>query len=280
MRPLLGAHMPMAGGLGAAVRAGAAIGCEALQVFTSSPQQWKAKPITDKMVEDFQKAKQTTGLNFVVSHDSYLVNLSSPDPDLAAKSFEGLLAETRRCEQYGISYVVSHMGSHKERSIEDGLTDLIEATKRLLDVTPDSVMILMETTAGQGTSLNYRFEQLGRILNEMGPTTKLGVCLDTCHIFAAGYDIRTDEGYDMTWQLFELQVGLQHLKVIHCNDSKKPLGSRVDRHADIGEGEIGIHAFDRLVNDPRFGGIPVLLETPDAPEGHIRNLNVLRGLLK
>lgn len=269
---LLGAHMPIKGGLGAAVRNGKAIGCTAVQVFTSSPQQWAAKPVTDEMAADFQAAKAETGIDVVVSHDSYLVNLCAPTDEARAKSIEGLKGELRRCSKYGIKYAVSHIGSHLGQGPEEGLRICAESVKEVLADTPDDVMILAETTAGQGSSLDSKFEEIARLFELAGAPARLGVCLDTCHIFVAGYDIRTPETYEATFSEFDRIVGIKNLKAIHCNDTKKPLGSRVDRHDHIGEGFIGATAFELLVNDPRFFEVPILLETPEAPEGHAINL--------
>lgn len=254
------------------MRNGKAIGCTAVQVFTSSPQQWAAKPVTDEMAADFQAAKAETGINVVVSHDSYLVNLCAPTDEARAKSIEGLKGELRRCGKYGIKYAVSHIGSHLGQGPEEGLRICAESVKEVLADTPDDVMILAETTAGQGSSLDSKFEEIARLFELTGAPARLGVCLDTCHIFVAGYDIRTPETYEATFSEFDRIVGIKNLKAIHCNDTKKPLGSRVDRHDHIGEGFIGATAFELLVNDPRFFEVPILLETPEAPEGHAINL--------
>lgn len=270
--------MPTAGGLGKAVRRGAEIGCTAVQVFTSSPQQWKAKEVTDEMVADFRTAVTETAMGPVVSHDSYLINLCAPDPEMRAKSEAGLLGELRRCAQYGIPFVVSHMGAHMGAGPEAGVRQIAEATLRILEAAPNGVTLLMETTAGQGSAMNARFEELAEIREACGGPANLGVCLDTCHVFAAGYDLRTEEAYAETFATFDRIVGIAHLKAIHVNDSKKPLGSRVDRHAGIGEGEIGRTAFAALVNDPRLADIPMLLETPEAETRHAENLAVLQGL--
>jgi deoxyribonuclease-4 len=275
---LLGAHMPTGKGLGDALRSGKAIGCSAVQVFTSSPQQWRAKEISSAMVLDFKEAQRETGIESVVSHDSYLINLSSGDEELREKSVHGLIGELNRCAVYGIPNVVSHMGSWKGLASEDeGCRRIAESTLRVLNETSDDVTLLMETTAGQGTSLGYRFEQLARVLELTEAHPRLGICLDTCHVFAAGYDIRKEENYEVTWAGFDAIIGLDRLRAIHCNDSKKPFGSRVDRHEHIAEGEIGPTAFRLLVNDRRFTRIPILLETPDAPEGHQMNLDRLRS---
>lgn len=276
----LGAHMPTKGGLGQAVRNGAAIGCTAIQVFTNSPQTWKAKPITDAMVEDFQLAMQETGVDHIVSHDSYLVNLANPDPEKRHQSIEGLKAELARCARYGIRYAVSHLGAHLGEGEEAGLQRVEESLEVVLGESDPSVMVLAETTAGQGSSLDWKIEHLAQLMEGFGATGRLGICVDTCHLFAAGYDLRTPESYEAFWERFDDLIGVRAVKAIHCNDSKKPLGSRVDRHEAIGEGEIGITAFECLVNDPRWTEVPILLETPDAETQHAVNLKRLQALIR
>lgn len=276
---LLGAHMPTSGGLGKAVRNGKEIGCTAVQVFTSSPQQWKAKVVTDEMVADLTKAREETGIDCLISHDSYLIHVSAVDDEHRAKSIAGLQGEIERCHRYGIPFVVSHMGGYKDQTVEEGLDRMVESTKHILAQMPPDVTLCMETTAGQGTALNSKFEELAFVLNACGNHPQLAVCLDTCHIFVAGYDIRTEETYTHTFSEFDRIIGIDKLKVIHCNDSKKGLGSKVDRHEHIGEGMIGPKAFELLVNDPRFERVPIILETPEAPEGHARNLAKLKSLI-
>lgn len=271
--------MPTSGGLHLALQRGREIGCTAVQVFTSSPQQWKAKPMADEAVERFQQAQAATGIDCVVSHDSYLVNLCATNDEIRAKSIEGLKAEVERCARLGIRWVVSHMGSHLGAGEEAGLQAVAEGARRVFEETSGSVTLLMETTAGQGSALNYRFEHLATLLESLQGHPRLGVCLDTCHLFAAGYDLRDRESYEATFSELERWVGLDRVKAIHANDSKKGLGSRVDRHAHIGEGEIGIEAFRLLVNDPRWIEVPILLETPDAETMHKVNLERLKSLL-
>lgn len=271
--------MPTSGGLHLALQRGQEIGCTAVQVFTSSPQQWKAKPLADEAVERFQQARAATGIDCVVSHDSYLVNLCATNDEIRAKSIEGLKAEIERCARLGIRWVVSHMGSHLGAGEEAGLQAVAEGARRVFEETSDSVTLLMETTAGQGSALNYRFEHLAMLLESLQGHPRLGVCLDTCHLFAAGYDLRDRESYEATFSELERWVGLDRVKAIHANDSKKGLGSRVDRHAHIGEGEIGIEAFRLLVNDRRWIEVPILLETPDAETMHKVNLERLKSLL-
>lgn len=268
--------MPIKGGVGNALILGKEIGCTAVQVFTSSPQQWYARPVTSEMVAAYREAEKETGITSVVSHDSYLVNLSSVDEALAVKSLKALKEEVYRCALYGIKLVVSHIGSFKNQVEAEAVVKAAEAISELLDDTPDTVTLLMETTAGQGSDLNSKFEELGMILEECKGHERLGVCLDTCHIFAAGYDIRTSETFSKTFGEFNRIVGMERLKAIHTNDSKRELGSRIDRHEDIGKGCLGDEAFRLLVNDPRFENIPMLLETES--EKHAENLDHLKSL--
>jgi len=271
--------MPAVGGIHNAIRGGHAIGCTAVQVFTTSPQSWRAKPVTDDMVAAFRLALEETGIGEVVSHDSYLINLCAPDPAKRQQSIEGMKGEIERCARYGIDRVVSHMGSHVGQGEECGLRGVAESIKQVLEETPESVTVCMETTAGQGSSLMATFEQLAHIIEALQGHPRLGICMDTCHVFAAGYDIRTEETYAATMDAFGRTIGFDRLKVIHCNDSKKPFGSRVDRHAHIGEGEIGETAFRLLVNDDRLIHVPILLETPIEEQGHERDLAKLRSFL-
>ncbi len=275
---LLGAHMRTSKGMGNALRDGKAIGADAVQVFTSSPQMWRASTVTPEKVEDFKRATQETGIVDVVSHDSYLVNLCAPEEEIREKSRNALTGEIHRCALYGIGKVVSHMGAHKGQGEEHGIKVIAEATARILDETSDEVTLLMETTAGSGSALGATFEQLAAVLELLKGPRRLGVCLDTCHVYVAGYDIRTDEGYDLVWQHFDHCIGIDRLGAIHCNDSVKGLGSHVDRHADIGQGTLGLEPFRRLVNDARFTKVPILLETET--EKHAQNLEVLRSLIE
>lgn len=269
--------MPATGGVHNAIVTGHAIGCTAVQVFTSSPQMWKSKPVTDEMVATFKNAQRETGITEVVSHDSYLINLCAPDDAKRKQSMEGIKGEIERCALYGIDRVVSHMGAHMGQGEECGLQGIAESIKQVLDETPDSVTVLMETTAGQGSSLMARFEHHAWILDALKGHPRLGVCLDTCHIFAAGYDIRTRETFTATFAEFDRLIGFDRLKTVHCNDSKKGLGTRVDRHAHLGEGEIGDETFRLLVTDERFNQIPILLETAHEDDGHVKDLQKLKA---
>ncbi|MBX3113785.1 MAG: deoxyribonuclease IV [Fimbriimonadaceae bacterium] len=274
---LIGAHMPTGKGLPDAVRRGKAIGCTAIQIFTSSPQQWKSKPLAPDASEKLAAAIQETGIDpqAMVSHDSYLINLCAPDPEKQAMSREALTRELTRCAELKIPYVVSHMGAHMGQGEDVGLQMVAEQTIGLLNEIPDGVTLLMETTAGQGSSLNYKFEHLAKLLELTKSPKNLAICLDTCHIFAAGYDIRTKETYEATFAEFDRLIGCDVIKVIHCNDSKKALGTKVDRHNHLGEGEIGETAFRCLVHDARFERTPIVVETPEADTMHEVNVQRL-----
>ncbi len=275
----LGAHVPTSGGLPTAIERALAIGCTAVQVFTTSPRQWASRPLSPEIVAKWRSEVARSGITKFVSHDSYLVNLSSRNPENIAKSIEFLKNEMIRCSELEIPYVVSHMGGYKDRTVVDCLPIVAENALRVLAETPDNVTLLMETTAGQGEALNSRFEEIAMIMELTKNPARLQVCLDTCHIFAAGYDIRTQETYEQTFESFDRLIGISAIRCIHCNDSKKKFGTRVDRHEHIGDGEIGIEAFRLLVNDPRFSEVPIVLETPDAEEMHGENLRRLRALI-
>lgn len=275
---LLGGHMPTAGGLPTGIQRGEAIGATAIQVFTTSPRQWKARELTDEVLAAWFDARSKSNIQAFVSHDSYLVNLSAGEEEQRQKSIDFLVGELTRCHQLKIPFTVSHMGDGKD--IEAGLKVVAENALVVLDQTPDDTTLLMETTAGQGSDLNYRFEQIARVLEHTKSPSRLAVCLDTAHIFAAGYDIRTEETYAATFEEFDRLIGLDRIKVVHCNDSKKDLGTRVDRHNHLGEGFIGETAFRLLVNDPRFEDKLIILETPDAETMHGVNLAKLRSWIR
>lgn len=277
---LLGAHMPTTGGLHKAITAGHEIGCTAVQLFTASPRQWRTRPLTDEEVQAFAKAREETGIDAVISHDSYLINLAAPSPDILQRSREAFLEELQRAEALSIPWVVTHMGAYLDSSEEEGLAVLGESVRLLLQQTDGMrVGIALETTAGQGTNLGYRFEHLARIIESARSAERLGVCFDTCHVFVAGYDIRTAESLSNTLDEFDRVIGLDRLKVIHVNDAKKPLGSRVDRHEHIGDGELGNEAFRVLLHEPRLMHVPIILETPEAEKMHVVNLQRLKTLM-
>lgn len=276
---LLGAHMPTSGGMYKSLVSGKEIGCNAVQLFTGSPRQWAHPPLKEEEVEKFLKAKEDTGIRFTVAHDSYLINLAAPSEEVMEKSHKAFRGELDRANVLGIPWVVTHMGAHLNLGEDEAVQRLIDSLKKILDETDGySSGVALETTAGQGTGLGWRFEQIGKVLEGVGHDSRIGVCLDTCHIFVAGYDIRAEEAYEETLQQFDSLIGLNRLKVIHANDAKKPLGSRVDRHEHIGQGEIGDAAFARLVTDARLSHVPIILETPESETMHEVNLNRLKKM--
>ena len=261
--PLLGAHMSISGGLHLAFTRIQDVRGEALQIFTRNQRQWRAPPITDEMSNQFRQCWEESGQMVVAAHDSYLINLAAPDPEILEKSVVAFTDELQRAAKLGIPYLITHPGSHLGQGVEAGL----ECFLRNLDLAitrseTTTVTVLIETTAGQGTNLGSRFEEIAIILNESQYSDDLGVCFDTSHAFAAGYNIRTAEGYQETLSKFDEQIGLKRLKFFHINDSKRPLGSKVDRHEHIGKGEIGLEGFRLLLNDKRFHQHPMVLETP------------------
>jgi deoxyribonuclease-4 len=282
--PLFGAHMSVAGGLHNAVASAVSLGCETLQLFTKNANQWVGKPLARDEINSFRQAVSDAEIRFPTAHDSYLINLASPDEALYRKSIDAFAEELRRAESLGLSYLVTHPGAHTGSGEEAGLARVVAAIDEALAGCPGfAVKVLLENTAGQGSALGHRFEHLAAILNRVKESSRLGVCFDTCHAFAAGYPLASAKGYAATFAEFDSVVGLEHLKLFHVNDSVKPLASRVDRHAGIGLGEIGRDAFRRVVTDPRFGDRPMILETPKEDEdGNPMdpvNLNVLRGFL-
>jgi deoxyribonuclease-4 len=281
-RPL-GAHMPTAGGLHKSLIAGQAIGCTAVQLFTGSPRQWSHSPLESEAIATFHKVRDASEIAFTVAHDSYLINLAAPAADVLERSRNAFRGELDRAQALGIPWVVTHMGAHLNAGEDAAVARLVDSLKRILDETDRlgyTVGIALETTAGQGTGLGWKFEQIGEVLKGVGPHPRLGVCLDTCHIFVAGYDLRDAAAYAATWAAFDAEIGLANLKVIHANDAKKSLGSRVDRHEHIGGGEIGEAAFTRLMTDPALAHVPIILETPDSETMHAMNLARLQRLAK
>ena len=263
--PSFGAHMSVNGGLARAVARAVLHDCGALQIFTKNASQWRSAPLADAQVLDFRRAVDAAELASVVSHASYLINLGTADPALRQKSLDALADEVDRAEALGLAGVVLHPGSATTRSPDEALAAVSEGLRDVLRARPSgSTRIFIENTAGQGTALGARFEDLAAILDGAEGHPRLGICLDTCHLLAAGYDIATPAGYASTFELFTRVVGRDRLAVFHLNDSKKPLGSRVDRHEQIGQGCIGLEPFGWLVNDPRFAGLPMILETPKA----------------
>lgn len=276
----LGAHESVAGGLHLAFDRIHQVGGAALQIFTRNQRQWNPAPVTDEEQKLFHDAWGRCPEMPVASHASYLVNLASGKPDLVQKSIAAFVDELQRCALLGISIVVMHPGSHGGDGIEIGLERFTKNLDLVLEQADNAVTVLLETTAGQGTGLGSRFEELASIIKNSGYPDRLGVCVDTCHIFAAGYDIRTPQNYQATMDAFDQLVGIKRIKFFHLNDSKKGLASHVDRHEHIGKGEIGIEGFRNLLNDPRFANHPMTLETPKGKElqEDRDNLATLRGL--
>ena len=280
----LGAHMSIAGGVKRAILRGHSIGCETIQMFVTSPNRWKSKALTQADIDGFLAARTETGIWPIVAHDTYLINLGSPDEELWTKSIDAFHDELKRCEQLELPYLVMHPGSHMGAGDEAGLRRVADALDILRERTVGfHVKVLLETTAGQGTNLGHRFEHLAQIMDWVRDASWLGVCLDTCHVFAAGYELRTREGYEETIQQFDRVLGLHLLKCIHLNDSKGCLGCHLDRHEHIGKGELGLEPFRFLLNDPRFNHLPMILETPKGTDEQGRdwdelNAAVLRGL--
>lgn len=278
----LGSHISTAGGLDKGVARAAALGIKAIQVFTKSERQWQARPLDPAMVVKFREQAPAAGITHLVAHDSYLINVASPEPDKWERSREALMIELDRCDELGIPWLVSHPGAHMGSGPGEGVIRVAEAVNRIHAERPDGkASILIETTAGQGSSMGSRFEEIGEIIRLTEDKRRIGVCLDTCHIFAAGYDIRTPETYAETIARFDQLIGLSYLKCLHLNDSLKELNSHVDRHAHIGEGMIGSAGFASVMNDPRLAGLPAILETPKDDEGTLdrKNLAALRGLI-
>jgi|YNPBryantNP2012_1023418.scaffolds.fasta_scaffold02885_6 deoxyribonuclease-4 len=278
----LGAHESIAGGLHKAFDHARTAGCDALQIFVKSSRSWAVSPLSDEEIALFRMKASETGIHPVVGHASYLLNPATPDDELWARSRDMLIIELERCEALGIPYLVLHPGSHREAGEEAGLARIARALGEVHAATPGlQARILLETTAGQGSDLGYRFEHIAWLLEHTPQGERLGVCLDTCHVFAAGYELRTPEGYAATMELFDRIVGLERLYVVHLNDSKGDLGSRKDRHEHIGRGRIGLAGFRNVLNDPNLEGLPGLLETPkgDDLREDIENLAVLRSLL-
>ena len=278
---LFGAHESISGGLFNAITRGQDATCDVVQIFNKSNNQWRAKSLTDAEIDRYFEVQQETGVAAICSHNSYLINLASPDPALNEKSYEAFKIEVERCNRLRIPNLVFHPGSHVGSGESAGLDKIAANLVRILDeVSDNEVTLCLEATAGQGTNLGYSFEQLAQIIDGVGDDQRIGVCLDSCHIFAAGYGLIDPAEYADTMRQFEEVVGFERLKVMHINDSKKERGSRVDRHEHIGEGHIGLDGFRNLVNDSRMERVPMVLETPkeDDLQEDIANLKTLRSL--
>jgi len=275
--------MSIAGGLYHAPHHGKAATCDTVQIFTKQSNQWRAKPLTDEDVEKFWTAQKDTGVSVACAHNSYLINLASPKDELYDQSRLSMREEIERCDRLGIPSLVMHPGSHVGSGEETGMKRIAKAINSLFEALPDSkTVLLLESTSGQGTNLGYRFEQLAAIIRMVEDGARLGVCLDTCHIFSAGYPLGERKDYLATLKSFDEIIGLKRLQIIHMNDSKKPFGERKDRHEQIGQGELGLEAFRNIMNDRRLNRVPKILETPKGEDlkEDIENLALLRSLIR
>ncbi len=280
--PLIGAHMSIAGGMTRAVERAMNVRARALQVFTRNTNQWKAKRLVRTEVRSFREAWERSGLAPVVAHDSYLINLASPNGELRRRSIRSFAEELSRCEALGIPFLVTHPGAHMGAGVRAGCDRVADSLNRARAIAPaPAVIVLLETVAGQGTTLGRRFEELARIRDRVARPDLVQFCFDTCHVHAAGYDLTSERGYEQTITEFDDILGIERLRAFHFNDSKTERGSRVDRHEHIGKGHLGIEPFARILHDPRFRTIPKLLETPKGKDGVVmdrRNLALLRRL--
>lgn len=278
-----GAHQSIAGGVFTAIERGQKAGCGTIQMFNKSNSQWKAKALSTEEIDLYFQRIEETGITVSVSHTSYLINIASPDEALAEKSYLSLKEEMQRCNTLKIPNLVFHPGSHVGCGEEIGMNRVASYVNRLFEELPDNtVTLLYETTAGQGTNLGYAFEQLAHMIDRVENKAQMGVCFDTCHVFAAGYPISDPADYAKTMKQFDSVIGLDRLRIIHANDSMKEFGSKRDRHQHIGQGCIGLEAFRNLINDKRLKDVPLILETPkeDDLAEDIENLKVLRSLVK
>ena len=274
--------MSIEGGVENAPLRGKKAGCQVIQIFTKNNNRWNSRQLTDKDIENFKKNSFDTGVIPSASHTAYLINLASPNTEIYKKSLEAFYDEMERAERLGLPYLIFHPGAHLGSGEDAGLKKIADSINVLLKKADGfKLMLLLETTAGQGSHLGYKFEHLSEIIETVDEKEKIGVCLDTCHIFAAGYDISNEYGYKKTFEDFNKIIGIDRLKAFHINDSKKGLGSRVDRHEHIGKGKLGLTAFRLLLNDTRFKNVPMILETPKGKTmmEDKKNLSVLRGLI-
>ena len=261
----IGAHVSAAGGVENAPLNAFKIGAKAFAIFTKNQKQWKASPLAENNIIKFKENCQKHGYlpEHILPHDGYLINPGSPDPEMLAKSREALLDEMQRCEQLGLTMLNFHPGAHLGKMTEDDCLKVIAESINICLQKTSGVTAVIENTAGQGSAVGYQFEHLRSIIDMVDDKSRVGVCVDTCHSYAAGYDLKNADGYDHTFKEFDRIIGLGYLKGFHLNDARKGLASRVDRHESIGKGDLGEETFIRLMNDPRFDNIPIILETPD-----------------
>ncbi len=279
MSMLLGAHVSIAGGVSRAFQRAADIGATAMQVFTKNANRWQASPLPAKEIKAFAAAWQASDVVSVIAHDSYLINLAAPEGENRTRSMAAFIDEMERCAQLGIGGLVMHPGAHLDAGEEIGLQRIAEALRSIFAAAPPQVTILLENTAGQGSYLGHRFEHLAAIMDQV-PQGRFGVCLDTCHAFAAGYDLGSAQGYQKLMEECERLIGIERIAAFHINDSQKAQGSRVDRHAHIGKGHIALDAFAALMQDTRFVAVPKILETAPGENNchHLEELALLRQL--
>jgi len=274
---LLGAHVSTSGGVEKAPERGFEIGCNAIQIFSKNQRMWKSRPYIEDTDKKFRENCKKYRIKKVIIHTSYLLNLATIDPVKREKTISGLIDEFERGDYLGIPYLVIHPGSAINVSEEEGLSSIVKNVNAILEKKRYKIRLLFETTAGQGKNLGYKFEHFSYLFKNI-KNDNIGVCLDTCHIFAAGYDIRTKKNYERTIFAFDKIIGLKNLFAIHLNDSRTELGSRIDRHENIGEGYIGKEAFSFIVNDERLQNIPMILETPNGDEWYKKSLRLLRDM--
>ena len=282
MNQLLGAHTSTSGGVSKAIERANKLNFSAIQIFTKNNNRWFSKPLEEDEIKKFRSLDDKSTVKFIVSHDSYLINLCSSNPEILEKSQSAFIDELTRCELLGIPYLNFHPGSHTGRGEDDGLKVISDSINIAHSKTKGfNVSSMLEITAGQGTVLGYRFEQINKIIESIEEVERMSVCIDTAHMFAAGYDFRDEESYIKTMQEFDDIIGIDRLKCFHINDSKKELGSRVDRHENIGKGFIGLDGFRNIMNDKRLTTIPKILETPKGKEQleDLENLEVLKNLI-
>lgn len=276
---LVGAHFSTSQGLPTMLQTALELQATCAQIFTTSPQMWHGKRYTPEVADAFKAAQAASGIAPVVAHDSYLINLASSDEVILAKSRSAFQEEIARCGMLGLPMIVMHLGAYLGGSLEQGLRTLASSLNMLIPLADDvGVQLVLETTAGQGTTIGGNFSEFPRLFEMIPAYDRLGICLDTCHVFVAGYDLRDREHYEQLWQDFDRQIGLRRLKVLHLNDTERELGSHGDRHAGIGQGQLGLETFRMLMLDPRFRSVLKILETPGGVEQHAVNLRLLHEL--
>jgi len=276
---LIGGHVSAAGGVHRAVERGEQDGFTAIQIFTRNPNQWDSPALKDEVVSAYREALEASGIRYVVSHDAYLINLATPDDELREKSIVAVLDEIDRAEALGIRDVVTHLGAHMGTGDDEGIRRLAESLNIVAERRPDSnVRMALETTAGQGSTIGYRFEHIAEVMAQVDAPERLTTCFDTCHVHVAGYDIVSEDGFGETWRQFDEIVGIERLCCLHVNDAKRDRGSRVDRHEHIGEGTLGDEAFRNIMRSEALSTIPRIVETPKAETHHRMNVARLVGL--